>query len=170
MRLHKWFKDFSLEGKNLHYKLTIIFAFFFMTPVLGFLYYALKYGLMKDENTPFFFLALLATSFFGYTMLRRLFDRVSSISKTIGGKRPAGSSEAPFHAGSMELNRIVESFNSMEDQFRQTSEQLQNRMSEILILKELSDLCYVTLGVRHFCEYNVRRKPCFPKNPPTGHS
>jgi len=46
--------------------------------------------------------------------------------------------------GQNELNNIVKTFDVLENKFGSTFGQLQRKVSEISVIKELSDLCYVT--------------------------
>ena len=143
MNFKKWFLDSSLKRKNLHYKLTIIFSLFFLFPIMGFVIFGTRYNLMNDEYVLLFFLGILIFSLLGYTMLRRLFGEIADISRNIsqksieqlGGELPTGTDE---------IRNIVQSFNAIENQFSKTFQQLQKKSSEISILKELSELCYVT--------------------------
>jgi hypothetical protein len=75
--------DLSIENKDLYYKLTIIFAFFFLVPLFGFGLFASKYEILGDESIPFFLVALLTSSFFGYILIRKVFDEIKAASKQI---------------------------------------------------------------------------------------
>ena len=59
MNLREWLSRFSVESYGIYYKLFIIFGLFFLTPVVGFLYFALKYEFLGDNYTPIFFITLL---------------------------------------------------------------------------------------------------------------
>ncbi len=50
MKLGNWMEKNSLNGKHLHYKLTIIFGLFFLFPILGFVIFGIKYNLMKARK------------------------------------------------------------------------------------------------------------------------
>ena len=52
-------KNLSMENKGLYHKLSIVFAFFFLIPLAGFVYFAVKYDLLKDSATPTFALVFL---------------------------------------------------------------------------------------------------------------
>ncbi len=145
MNFKKWFWDSSLKGKNLHYKLSIIFSLFFLFPVLGFVIFGIKYNLMNDQYVLLFFLGVLIFSLLGYTMLRKLFEDIADISRNISQKGiEQFGGELQTGTGTDEIRNIVQSFNSIENQFSKTFQQLQKKSSEISVLKELSELCYVT--------------------------
>ena len=72
-----------MENKSLHHKLSIVFAFFFLVHLLGFVYFAVKYNILDDEFTPLFAVGLLVSSFFGYNIIRRIFDDIRTTSKNM---------------------------------------------------------------------------------------
>ncbi|MEK7243177.1 MAG: GAF domain-containing protein [Thermodesulfobacteriota bacterium] len=144
MNLKKKMFDLSMESKGLYYRLSIIFALFFFVPLLGLLYFGLKYDLLQDHFIPVFILALLTSSLAGYVLIRKTFDGIRNTSKTIseslakdieGFKRPTAADE---------LQEIVQSFRTVENELRNSFSNLEKRTSQLSTLKELSDLCYVT--------------------------
>ncbi len=145
MKFEKLINELSIESKDLYYKLIIVFAFFFMAPVLGFVYYSFKYNLLNDRNTPIIIAGIMISTFFGYSMLRQLFDEIKNISHRLSTSDTiAEVAEEHFGSNTGELRHIVNSFNLIERQLVRTNRQLESRASEISILKELSELCYVT--------------------------
>ncbi|MCJ7617937.1 MAG: GAF domain-containing protein [Desulfobacterales bacterium] len=143
MKLENWMQEKSLKDKALNYKLTIIFGLFFLFPVLGFVIFGIRYNLMNDEYVLLFFLGVLIFSLLGYIMLRKLFGEIADISKSISQKS-IEQFGGELQTGTDEIRNIAKSFNAIEDQFSKTFKQLQKKSSEISILKELSELCYVT--------------------------
>jgi GAF domain-containing protein len=143
MNFKKWFWDSALKGKNLHYKLCIIFSLFFLFPVVGFVILGIKYNLMNNQYVLLFFLGVLIFSLLGYTMLRKLFEDIVGISKDISQKN-AEQFGGNLQTDTDEIHSLVQSFGAIENQFSKTFQQLQKKSSEISILKELSELCYVT--------------------------
>ena len=106
--------DLSLESKGLYYRLSIIFALFFFVPLLGLLYFGLKYDLLEDQFLPVFILALLTSSLAGYVLIRKTFDHIRNTSKTISDTLTqdiAGSNGRPT---ADELQGIVQSFQAVE--------------------------------------------------------
>ena len=63
----KILEGWSIESKGLYYKLSMVFALFFLVPSSGFVYFAIKYDVLHDQYTTLFAIALLASSFFGYS-------------------------------------------------------------------------------------------------------
>jgi len=156
MNFKKWFWDSSLKGKNLHYKLTIIFGLFFLFPVVGFVIFGIKYNLMNNQYVLLFFLGVLIFSLLGYTMLKKLFEDIVGISKDISQKN-AEQFGGDLQTDTDEIHSLVQSFGAIEDQFSKTFQQLQKKSSEISILKELSELCYVTFDPNEILYVTLER-------------
>ncbi len=55
MNLKGLLSGLSIEGKSLYYRLSIIFGLFFLVPVFGFGFFAVKYDILGDESIPLFF-------------------------------------------------------------------------------------------------------------------
>jgi class 3 adenylate cyclase/GAF domain-containing protein len=73
-----------------------------------------------------------------------VFDHVINISQNIKSKVEKDLTPGSVDENKSELQQIVQSFNAIEDKFLLNSAQLSKKSSEVSILKELSDLCYVT--------------------------
>lgn len=144
MVLKDWFDSILLKNKNLYYKLHIVFGLFFIFPGLGFVFYAYKYDFLEDETIRIFFITFLSLSFFGFIMLRRIFNVMIGISKKISEKIFYGLSGYEHVDGSDELTNIIRSLTAIENQFKSTFAQIETKSSKISTLKELSDLCYIT--------------------------
>jgi len=144
MNFYKWLGEDSLKNTNLYYKLNIIFGLFFLFPVFGFIYFAYKYDILTDKFVPIFFMVVLVFSFVGFVILKNLFDKIKNISEKMMNSNIIGGSEDQLKAGADELQNIIQSFTSIKNQFASTFKQLEKKGSEISILKELSELCYVT--------------------------
>ncbi|MCE5262350.1 MAG: GAF domain-containing protein [Deltaproteobacteria bacterium] len=144
MNLRKRMFGLSMENQGLHYRLSIIFAFFFFVPLLGLLYFGLKYDLLEDRFLPVFILALLASSLAGYVLIRKTFDHIRRASRTISDQlsQDIAGFQQPTEAN--ELQGIVDSFQTVEHELRNRFNDLERRTAQLSTLKELSDLCYVT--------------------------
>jgi len=59
--------------------------------------------------------------------------------------------------GQNELNNIVKTFDVLENKFGSTFGQLQRKVSEISVIKELSDLCYVTFDPEEILYITLER-------------
>ena len=150
MNIKELFKNLSMEGKGLYYKLTIVFALFFLVPLTGFFFFAVRYKLLNDEYIPIFIVAVLVFSLFAFTIVRNIFDNISSLAKRITGAVPAvnnGGKAGGTGAASAadEIQSIVSSFQSLETQLNQQFVSLNQKVAQISTLKELADLCHVTL-------------------------
>ncbi|MGD8252596.1 MAG: GAF domain-containing protein, partial [Desulfobacterales bacterium] len=113
-------------------------------------------GFLKDRNTPFLFLGFLVFSLLGFTLLRKLFDEISRISKTVAAKTPATLLPGPEN-GADELQTIMHSFTAMEGAVFRSNRQLARKATEVAILKELSDLCYVTFDPEEILYITLER-------------
>ena len=141
----KILEGWSIESKGLYYKLSVVFALFFLVPSSGFVYFAIKYDALHDEYTTLFAIALLASSFFGYSLIRKVFDDIRATSKNITETITKDFSGLSQSATTSEIQSIAQSFRAVENELLNTFQKLDRRVSQISTLKELSDLCYVTL-------------------------
>lgn len=153
----RWLRGESIENRNIYYKLNVIFVLLLLFPVLGFFYFGYRYHFLQDEYLKPFLLAGLIYTFVGFTLLRRLFDKIVAISRTITEKIGKDLAGEQLSGDGNELQRIVQSFDAIEQRFRESSQQLHRKASEISILKELSDLCYVTLDPGEILHVTLER-------------
>jgi class 3 adenylate cyclase/putative methionine-R-sulfoxide reductase with GAF domain len=141
------FDWFSIENKGLYYKLSIIFGLFFLAPVFGFIYFAVKYEILQDEHIPIYFIALLLLFFFGFILLRKLADDIISLSRHVQetlSENLKGRAPLPVHTD--EMRGIVDSFQTLERELRSSFQELDKKTRDVLTLKELADLCYITFS------------------------
>ena len=134
-----------IKNKKLYYKLNVIFILLLLFPCSGFIYLGYKYNLLQNEYIKIFIAIGLFYILIGFTLLRKLFDSIIVFSKTISEKINKEIVSGAVDENQNELQQIVQSFNTIEHQFRLSSEQLARKASEVSILKELADICYVTL-------------------------
>jgi adenylate cyclase len=157
MNLRKWFNGFSVESQRLNYKLSIIFGLFFLAPIAGFMYFAVKYNILSDRYIPLYFLALLIFSFFGFITMRKLFDEVIRISKTLSQTIAEEFSPSQTLQPEDELKSIVHSFQTIERELRGNIRHLEKKTSDISTLRELSDLCYMTFNTEDLLYITLER-------------
>jgi adenylate cyclase len=139
-----WLAEITLSNKDLTYKLSLIVGIFFILPVFGFLFFAIKYSMLEDHTVSIFLSAFLAFSFFGFLFLRSIFGRVSKISRDVSEKVTKDLAQTDVPQGADELSNIAESFKAMENYFKTVFEPLERKVSKIATLKELSELCCAT--------------------------
>ncbi|MBN2538932.1 MAG: GAF domain-containing protein [Deltaproteobacteria bacterium] len=137
--------------------MNIIFALFFLFPVGGFIFFGFKYDILKDKYVPLFFVFFLLFSLLGFTILRRIFDRIALISKDVSERIASEFFLDQPKKGQDEINNIVQTFSTLENQFGATFGQLQQKVSEISVIKELSDLCYVTFDPEEILYVTLER-------------
>lgn len=133
-----------MHTNSLHYRLNIIFILLLLFPCAGFLYFGYQYNYLQDHYIKVFILLCLIYILVGYTLLRRLFDRIIILSRNIRGKIAKDLASEEIDEEQNELQQIIQSFSAIEKSFRLNSDLLVKKSSEISILKELTDLCYVT--------------------------
>jgi len=146
MNIKKWLDSFSMESKGLYYKLTVVFSLFFLAPVFGFLYFAVTYDILQDTHIPLYFIALLIMSFFGFLILRKIFDGIVSIWKNVSRTIAEDLKGTPIPIATDELQGIVTSFQTLQQELKTSFRSLEKKTSEIITLKELSELCYITFN------------------------
>lgn len=147
-----------LKDKNLYYKLTVIFGLFFPVPIAGFLIFGFKYiQVLKDQALPLFFIAALSVALWGHIILRNIFKKVIIISHDITKKIVQEIGESQIQPIQDELDNIIVSFDTIEKRFDLIKKRLGKRTSEISLLKELSDLCYVTFDAEEILYIMLER-------------
>ncbi len=144
MKLYQWLEQRSFIKKKLHAKLNYIFFFFFIIPILGFIYFGIRYGILTDRFIPYFFAGLLTFSFLGLTLLRRIFDKITGISENISRRIEIEYPGEKSFADEDEMSCLVKAFSVIEDQITIAKKKLKQKDDEISILKDLSELCYIT--------------------------
>jgi GAF domain-containing protein len=157
MKLYKWLGEDSLRNRTLSYKLNIIFGLFFLFPVFGFLYFGIKHNVLTDKYVPLFFIGVLSFSLVGFIILRSLFDKITHLSDQMIDNSFADVAGDKLKTGADELQNIVESFSVLQKQFGNTFNLLEKKASDISILKELSELCYVTFDPEEILYVTLER-------------
>jgi len=138
-------KKKAARDRKLYYRLNVIFILMLLFPCTGFFYFGYKYGFLKDEYTKLLIVIGLFYIFIGFHLLRKIFDDIINISMVVKDKITKELAVGVVDDNQSELQQIVQSFNVIENKLRVSSELLTRRTSEVSILKELSDICYVTL-------------------------
>lgn len=157
MNFRKILDGMSMENKGLRYTLTIAFALFFLVPLLGFAYFALKYDIMGDEFIPIFALAILVSAFFGYNLIRKIFDDIQATSQDMTETIAKEIKILSPASATSEMQGIVNSFRAIEKELHSSFRNLDRRAAQISTLKELSDLCYVTFDTEDLFYITLER-------------
>ncbi len=146
----------SLRDKSFSQLINIIFALFFLFPVLGFILLSLKYHMLEDRDLLIFFFGVLVFSFLGLIILRRIFNSLSAIARSGAVLSDAeGCDRLPeTRAG---LDTILETFSALEERFSSTFSELQRKSTEVSMLKELSDLCSVSFDRQEILSVTLER-------------
>ena len=157
MKLMKYMHDMFADDQRLYYWMNIIFALFFLFPVGGFIIFGMKYGILTDTYLALFFFFFLIFSLLGFYILRRIFDRITMISKDMSERMKSRFLVEQPKKGEDEIINIINTFSVLENQFGTTFGQLQRKVSEISSIKELSDLCYVTFDPEEILYVTLER-------------
>jgi adenylate cyclase len=158
MNLHSnRFNEIFLKKQDLYYKLILSIGLLFVFPAFGFLFFVFKYNILQDKSLPLFLIGFLVFSFLGFIFLRTIFRKVSRISDEFSERVASDLSDVQFQRGTDELGNIVDSFNALESQLKNTLNRLEKKGSEISTLKELSDLCYVTFDTDELLYITLER-------------
>jgi class 3 adenylate cyclase/putative methionine-R-sulfoxide reductase with GAF domain len=129
---------------RLQRKLHLAFGLFFVLPVGGFIYFSQRHGILGDESVPYYFLGLLICAYFGFGILKNLFQRIAALSDAVqSAPVPASGGDTPA-TDADELHAIARSFQSIRSHFGQAVQQLERTSAGISVLKDVSELCYVT--------------------------
>jgi class 3 adenylate cyclase/putative methionine-R-sulfoxide reductase with GAF domain len=133
------------RDRKLYYKLNVIFILMLLFPISGFFYFGYQYGFLRESYIKIIIVIGLVYILVGFHLLRKIFDNIIDISDLVKGKINKEIDAGSVDESQNELQQIVQSFNAIENKLRVSSELLMRRTSEVSILKELSDICYVTL-------------------------
>lgn len=148
---------FSAKEKSLSDRLNIVFGFFFLVPTFGLLYFLFTYDLLTDEYVPFFFVAFLICSLAGFVTLRVLFEKISRLSDNLTQALEQDFASNGISKGTDEVANISNSIDLFEKRLQTTFSQLERKVSDISVLKELSDLCYVTFDPEELLYITLER-------------
>ena len=100
----------SKKKKTLYYWLNVIFGLFTILPIAGFVYLGIKYGFLHDKFIKPFLVGVLIYSLVGFTVLRKLFDKITNISKEFSRKIVSDLPGAVLQDDGDEIGNIVVSF------------------------------------------------------------
>ena len=145
------------SDQSLYQKLNIIFGFFFLIPSFGLLYFLITYNLLSAKYVPHFFVLFLICSLAGFITLRVLFEKIAKLSNGFTQVLKTEFESNGIRKGADEVENISKSFTLFERQLNNTFSQLEKKVSEIAILKELSDLCYVTFDPEELLYVTLER-------------
>lgn len=153
----RWIDKLSIESQGLSYKLSIVFGLFFFVPVFGFLYFAVKHDILADRFIPLYFITFLVFSWFGFVILRKLFNEISQISRNVSMSVVKDSRQTPAPGTEDELKGIISAFTNLEHELKGSFRRLEKMAAEISTLKEMSDLCYMTFDTDDLFHITLER-------------
>ncbi len=135
----------SLEGRSLYSRFIMAIGLFFVLPVIGLIFFGVKYGFIRDAYFVPFLVALLIVFFIGFRILKSVFDRVKKMSVVVhDAVQQLTGKEMP--AQNNELDAVGQSFRMLAEELKNKRVHLEKKTQETEVLKELSDLSYMTLN------------------------
>jgi class 3 adenylate cyclase/putative methionine-R-sulfoxide reductase with GAF domain len=132
------------KKRTLYYWLNVIFFLFTLGPVAGFVYLGIKYGFLHDAFIKPFLVGVLFYSLIGFTVLRKIFDKVIKVSREFSRKVKTDIPGVDFEDDGDEIGNIIVSFQTIEEHYRDATQQLETKAHLLTLLKELAELCYIT--------------------------
>ncbi|UCD66326.1 MAG: GAF domain-containing protein [Deltaproteobacteria bacterium] len=147
----------SKKKRTLYYWLNIIFGLFTILPVAGFIYLGIKYGFLHDKFIKPFLLGVLLYSLVGFTVLRKIFDKITNISKEFSRKVVSDLPGTAFQDDNDEIGNIVVSFETIEAHYKEANKQLESKAQLLSLLKELAELCYITSDPNEILYFTLER-------------
>ena len=147
----------SAKEQSLYQRLNIVFGFFFLIPSFGLIYFLKTYDLLTDRYVPVFFAAFLICSLAGFVTLRLVFEKISKLSNNLTRTLEKDFTSNGIRKGTDEVANISKSIDLFEKRLQSTFSQLERKVSDISILKELSDLCYVTFDPEELLYITLER-------------
>ncbi len=153
----KYWSGLSIEKQSLHYRLSVIFALFFLCPLLGFLYFAVRYEIGDDPYFLVFLLVFLVFSLFGYSLTWGIFSKIGFLLKKLNELITTTSYRPRASTAVNELEGVVGSIHSLEEEMKVHMRDLDRKGSQISTLKELADLCYITFDSEDLFHITLER-------------
>ena len=143
--------------RTLYYWLNVIFFLFALVPVAGFVYLGIKYEFLHDRFIKPFLLGVLVYALVGFTLLRKIFDKVINISREFSRKVKTDISGVDLDSNEDEISNIVVSFQTIEEHYRDATQQLETKARLLTLLKELAELCYITRNADEILHLTLER-------------
>lgn len=152
---HKVAKFFSIAKNTVGYRLKISFAFFFIVPIFGFLYFGFHYNLLEKQEATYYFLAVLLFALFGYIILKQIMEGVEKVSRAMSQEMTSLSGHET-QVGD-ELEEIMNSFKALNSHLEKSNLSLEKRMTEIEALRSLSDLSFAAIDSESLFTHALER-------------
>ena len=95
--------------------------------------------------------------FIGFIVLRKIFDKITNISKELSRKVSADLPGVTFEDDGDEIGNIVVSFETIEAHYKEANQQLEAKAQLLTLLKELAELCYITRDPNEILFFTLER-------------
>jgi len=142
----------ALEGKGLRYKLLVIQALVFVLPFLVLFYLFYQNRILFNTNQLVLLALILVLIFAGLVILRQVFEKVFAFSslfkRSLTGEHEIVGQQEDID----ELHEMTVSLNQLMERFKDTNDELQQRVYEILSIKELIEAARSSLDIEELLE------------------
>ena len=150
----------SIKGQSVRYQLAIVFSLVLIIPNLFLIYILYEHQLISYEafqNFKFPILVFLLFSLFGLTLLRQAFDEIMLVANQAREAVTGKIDKLAIGRESRELAEIANSFNVLLAQFRESSQELNKRVRELVTLNELTEFSCRMISIDELLDAVLRR-------------
>jgi len=147
----------GLEGKGLRYKLLVIEALVFVLPFLALFYLFYENKIFLNTSQLFIIALILVLILSGLLTLRRVFDKLYSVSRQFVGHVDSDTLVVDKKKDIDELNQISLSFRRLMDRLQATNKELKQRVFELLSIRELNEVARKSLDVEALMELLLQK-------------
>jgi len=140
-------RSMGYTKNGLRHNLFTIQSLVFVLPVcvLYYIYYRNDFSLKSSQMLLFAF--TLALILAGLVILRQIFDRFSSLAISIKLAKDGDMRVLDMQKDTSELHEMTASFNTLIEKFSNTNSELQQKISQLSVIKELSEAVSKNLHV-----------------------
>lgn len=148
--VEKWVRKYSIKDKRLNYQFRIFSLLLLLMPTAVFMYIAgslASYSelLQVKYMVPFIFSIIIVLCVLA--LLQSVFSHLSAISLAMTKDPELLTAEMQEMHGAYELRGIADSFGKLLEKYQQTSNDLQRRALELLLIKELAEQTSANLDI-----------------------
>jgi len=140
-------RSIGFKENGLRHNLFIIQSLVFVLPVcvLYYIFYRNDFSLKSSQMLLFAF--TLALILAGLIILRQIFDRFSSLAISIRLAKDGDMRVIDMQKDTSELHEMTVSFNNLIEKLSDTNKELQRRVFELSVIKELTEIVSKTAHV-----------------------
>ncbi|MBW2004689.1 MAG: PAS domain S-box protein [Deltaproteobacteria bacterium] len=140
-------RSVSFKEKGLRRNLFIIESLVFILPICVLYYVFYRNNLYLESSQMVIFAFTLALILAGLIILRQIFDRFSTLAISIKLAKDGDMHLIDMQKDTAELHEITVSFNNLIEKFGDTNRELQHRVFELFVIKELTEIANKSLDI-----------------------